>query len=123
MTDFHKILYTNKNPKYSIFGKKRNLIYRKIASLVLISSLLLGSTGVVSASSSNNNDVEAQISKIYQERADLLGEHKAGYEIEYEKLGKELESLGVDYLTPEEAQVVIAQKILRNRQLTNTTIC
>ncbi|MEK5415520.1 hypothetical protein BSK49_08355 [Paenibacillus odorifer] len=86
------------------------MIFRKIASLVLISSLLLGSTGVVSASSSNNNDVEAQISKIYQERADLLGEHKAGYEIEYEKLGKELESLGVDFLTPEEAQVVIAQK-------------
>ncbi|WP_144024668.1 hypothetical protein [Paenibacillus odorifer] len=86
------------------------MIFRKIASLVLISSLLLGSRGVVSASSSNNNDVEAQISKIYQERADLLGEHKAGYEIEYEKLGKELESLGVDFLTPEEAQVVIAQK-------------
>lgn len=85
-------------------------MFKKFVATVLVFGLLFGLTGIVSASGINDNKREDQINKIYQERASLLAEKKEGFEKEYDSLGKKLESLGVEFLTPEQVQIEMNKK-------------
>lgn len=72
---------------------------------ILIGMLVFGSSGRVQADSKSQSiNTEKQIQQIYDERASVLAERKEGYLQKYDELGKELESLGVKFLTPEEVQ-------------------
>lgn len=82
------------------------LTSKKLLMGALVCLLAFGSSGVVSASSPQeaNSDNEERVNQIYVERAKVLAEQKEGYLEEYERLGKELESLGVEFLTTQEVQ-------------------
>lgn len=75
---------------------------RKLLLSVLIFTLALGSSGVVSASDAQSVSNEERINQIYEERSRVLAEQKEGYLVEFEKLGEELESLGVEFLSTQE---------------------
>lgn len=77
---------------------------RKLLMSVLIFTLALSSSGVASAAVVQSVSNEKRINQIYEKRSRVLAEQKAGYLEEIERLGNELESLGVKFLSPLEVQ-------------------
>ncbi|NUU58560.1 hypothetical protein HP548_31245 [Paenibacillus taichungensis] len=88
----------------------------------LICLMLMSFSGVVSANSDEmtssgiqplqSSSIDEQINKIYEKRGLVLAQKKEGYLEEYDRLGKELESLGVEFLSPSqvEEKMEIAKK-------------
>jgi len=77
---------------------------KKLLLSALICMMALGSSGVVSASAPQPVRSEDQINQIYEERAQVLAEQKEGYLEEFARLGKELESLGVEFLSSQQVK-------------------
>lgn len=105
-----------------MIGKWYSKGRKTVVSSLLIGLMLLNVSGIAAASEDlaatsdiqplNSTGVEEKINELYQERSIVLAQKKEGYLEEYERLGKELESLGVEFLSNEEVveKMEIAKK-------------
>ncbi|MEK5059779.1 hypothetical protein BK126_27055 [Paenibacillus sp. FSL H7-0326] len=75
-----------------------------ISSVALASDDLVVSADIVPL---NSISVDEKIKGLYEQRSLVLAQKKEGYQEEYEKLGKELEALGGEFLT----QAQVAEKM------------
>ncbi|MBU5354296.1 hypothetical protein KQI74_18570 [Paenibacillus barcinonensis] len=96
---------------------KGALTARKLLLSVLIFTLAFGSSSIVSASDALSVSNEERINQIYEERSRVLAEQKEGYLDEFEKLGKELESLGVEFLSTRDVQQKIEMEARKSNDI------
>lgn len=111
-----------KNVGVDLVIKRRGFKRRKsIVSTLLIGLMAFNVSGIAAASEVittsdirplQSTGVQERITELYAERGVVLAQKKEGYLEEYDRLGKELEFFGVDFLSPNEvdSKMEIAMK-------------